>query len=146
MALYESEDNTGKLNTNGIHPKKLNLYATVYADYLIKNKQYEEAIPYLQTAIKAEKNGRQRARIRYLLGQLYTDLDLNSLAYKAFGDVIKSNPPYELEFAARIRQTEVFSGRITWHGEKARGHGESEKNKTYLDQVYYAIGNILHVA
>ena len=71
--LYESEDILGKLNTNGIHPKKLKLYATVYADYLIKNKQYEEAVPYLQTAIKAEKNGKQRARMRYLLGQIYTD-------------------------------------------------------------------------
>ena len=27
-----------------------------------------------------------------------------------FGQVIKANPPYELEFAARIRQTEVFTG------------------------------------
>lgn len=141
--LYESEDILGKLNTNGIHPKKLNLYATVYADYLIKNKQYEEAIPYLQTAIKAEKNGRQRARMRYLLGQLYTDLDLNSLAYKAFGDVIKSNPPYELEFAARIRQTEVFSGtNYMSMVKKLEAMAKSEKNKTYLDQVYYAIGNI----
>jgi len=141
--LYESEDILGKLNTNGIHPKKLKLYATVYADYLIKNNQYEEAIPYLQTAIKAEKNGRQRARMRYLLGQLYTDLELNSLAYKAFGDVIRSNPPYELEFAARIRQTEVFSGaNYMTMVKKLESMARSDKNKDFLDQVYYAIGNI----
>lgn len=141
--LYESEDILGKLNTNGIHPKKLKLYATVYADYLIKNKQYEEAIPYLQTAIKAEKNGHQRARMRYLLGQLYTDLELNSLAYKAFGDVIKSNPPYTLEFAARIRQTEVFSGSNYMNMVKRlESMAKSDKNKDFLDQVYYAIGNI----
>ncbi|MDD2436377.1 MAG: hypothetical protein PHG27_01955 [Massilibacteroides sp.] len=141
--LYEAEDVLGKLNTNGIHPKKLNLYATVYADYLIKNKQYEEAIPYLQTAIKAEKNGRQRSRMKYLLGQLYTELELTNLAYKAFGDVIKSNPPYELEFAARIRQTEVFSGANYMRMVKKLGSMvRSQKNMDYLDQVYYAIGNI----
>lgn len=141
--LYESEDILGKLNTNGIHPKKLKLYATVYADYLIKNKQFEEAVPYLQTAIKAEKNGTQRARMQYLLGQIYTDLALNSLAYKAFGDVIKSSPPYELEFAARIRQTEVFSGaNYMSMVKKLEGMARSEKNKDFLDQVYYAIGNI----
>lgn len=141
--LYDSEDILKKLNTNGIHPKKLDLYATVYADYLIKNKEYEEAIPYLQTAIKAEKNGKQRARMRYLLGQIYTDLELNSLAYKAFGDVIKSNPPYELEFAARIRQTEVFSGtNYLSMVKRLERMAKSDKNKDLLDQVYYAIGNI----
>lgn len=141
--LYEAEDILGKLNTNGIHPKKLNLYATVYADYLIKNQQYEDAIPYLQTAIKAEKNGTQRARMRYLLGQIYADLELNSLAYKAFGDVVKSSPPYELEFAARIRQTEVFSGANYMNMVKRlEKMAKSDKNKDYLDQVYYAIGNI----
>ncbi|MDD4515744.1 cell envelope integrity protein TolA [Massilibacteroides sp.] len=141
--LYESENILNKLNTNGIHPKKLKLYATVYADYLIKNNQTEEAIPYLQTAIKAEKNGKQRARMKYLLGQIYTELELNSLAYKAFGDVIKSNPPYELEFAARIRQTEVFAGNNYMSMvKKLEGMARSDKNKDYLDQVYYAIGNI----
>lgn len=141
--LYESEDILGKLNKNGIHPKKLNLYATVNADYLIKNKQLEEAIPYLQTAIKAEKNSKQKARMRYLLGQIYTELDLNSLAYKAFGDVIKSSPPYELEFAARIRQTEVFAGtNYMSMVKKLEGMARSDKNKDFLDQVYYAVGNI----
>lgn len=141
--FYESEDILRKLNTNGIHPKKLNLYATVNADYLIKNKQFEDAIPYLQTAIKAEKNGKQKARMRYLLGQLYATLELNSLAYKAFGDVIKSNPPYVLEFAARIRQTEVFSGtNYMSMVKKLERMARSDKNKDFLDQVYYAIGNI----
>ena len=141
--LYESEDILGKLNTNGIPAKQLNLYAAVYADYLIKNGEKEAAISYLKTAIKAEKNKLQRTRMHYLLGQIYTELDLSNLAYKSFGDVIRANPPYELEFAARIRQTEVFSGtndvRLINRLERM---ARSEKNKDYLDQVYYAIGNI----
>ena len=51
--FYESEDILGKLNTNGIPRKNLNQYAAVYADYLVKSKQYEEAIPYFKTAIKS---------------------------------------------------------------------------------------------
>ena len=108
--FYEAEDILGKLNTNGIPRKNLNQYAAVYADYLVKNKQYEEAVPYFKTAIKAEKNRRQRTRMKYLLGQIYAEQDQNGLAYQMFGQVIKANPPYELEFAARIRQTEVFTG------------------------------------
>ena len=48
--------------------------------------------------------------MKYLLGQIYADQELDGLAYKTFGEVARSNPPYELEFASRIRQTEVFSG------------------------------------
>lgn len=141
--FYEAEDLLGKMNEKGIPPGNLKQYAAVYADYLIKNKQFEEAIPYLKTAIKAERNRKQRTRMKYLLGQMYADQDLGGLAYKTFGEVIRANPPYELEFAARIRQTEVFSGT---HSEKVvkmlERMGKSPKNKDYLDQVYYALGNV----
>lgn len=141
--FYEAEDILGKLNTNGIPRKNLNQYATVYADYLVKNKQYEEAVPYFKTAIKAEKNRLQRTRMKYLLGQIYAEQDQNGLAYQMFGQVIKANPPYELEFAARIRQTEVFTGGNYQKVIKMLGRmAKSDKNKDLLDQVYYALGNV----
>ena len=141
--FYEAEDILGKLNTNGIPKKNLNQYAAVYADYLVKNKQFEEAVPYFKTAIKAEKNRRQRSRMKYLLGQIYTELEQNGLAYQMFGQVIKANPPYELEFAARIRQTEVFTGgNYQKVVKKLQRMAKSEKNKDLLDQVYYALGNL----
>ena len=141
--VYEAEDILGKLNTNGIPKKNLNQYAAVYADYLVKNKQFEEAVPYFKTAIKAEKNRRQRSRMKYLLGQIYTELEQNGLAYQMFGQVIKANPPYELEFAARIRQTEVFTGgNYQKVVKKLQRMAKSEKNKDLLDQVYYALGNL----
>ena len=42
--FYEAEAILGKLNTIGIPRKNLNQYAAVYADYLEKNKQYEDAV------------------------------------------------------------------------------------------------------
>lgn len=141
--LYESEDLLDKMNKNGIPASCLKQYAAVYADYLIKDRQFEEAVPYLKTAIKAEKNRRQRIRMKYLLGQIYADLGQDGLAYKTFGEVARSNPPYELEFAARIRQTEVFSGSNYLKVVKMLERmAKSQKNKDYLDQVYYALGNI----
>ena len=141
--IYESEDILNKLNTGGIPKNKQKLYATVYADYLIKNKQNKEAIPYLITAIKAEKKHLQRTRMKYLLGQLYAGEGLDGLAYKTFGQVANANPPYEMEFAARIRQTEVFpGGNYEKVIRKLKGMARSEKNVEYQDQVYYAIGNV----
>lgn len=141
--FYEAEDILSKLNANGIPRKSLNGYAAVYADYLVKEQKFEEAIPYLKTAIKAEKNKRQRSRMKYLLGQIYAGQELDGMAYKMFGEVARSNPPYELEFAARIRQTEVFTGgnyqKVVKMLERM---AKSSKNKDYLDQVYYALGNV----
>lgn len=141
--FYESEDILSKLNTNGIPRKNLNQYAAVYADYLVKSKQYDDAVPYFKTTIKSEKNKLQRTRMKYLLGQIYAEQDQPGLAYKMFNEVAKASPPYELEFAARIRQTEVFSGANYQKVVKMLNRmAKSDKNKDYLDQVYYALGNV----
>ncbi|MDH6534727.1 hypothetical protein D0T51_08365 [Parabacteroides sp. 52] len=141
--FYEAEDILGKLNTNGIPKKNLKQYAAVNADYLIKEQRFEEAVPYLLTAIKGEKKKLQRTRMKYLLGQIYTDMGMNGLAYDMFRQVAGANPPYELEFAARIRQTEVFSGNNYQKVVKSLERmAKNDKNKDFLDQVYYAIGNV----
>lgn len=141
--LYEAEMILDRMNKNGFPKSCKELYDYVYADYLIKSEKYQEAIPYLGASIQAETNRRQRARMRYLLGQIYAMEGQNALAYETFGKVARSNPPYELEFAARIRQTEVFPG---GNFDKVRKMLErmsrSSKNKDYLDQVYYALGNL----
>ena len=141
--FYDAEDILQKLNTEGIPADCQEQYATVYADYLVKQQRYEEAIPYMRTAIRAERSGLQRKRMKYLLGQMYATLGQNQMAYKTFGEVIRSNPPYELEFAARIRQAEVFAGtNYQKVVKKLERMAKNQKNKDLLDQVYYALGNI----
>lgn len=141
--FYEVNNVLRKLNETGISHKLKDDYNQMYANYLIKSGQTENAIPYLQSAIKAERNKRQRSRMRYLLAQLYMENDQNELAFQAFGKLAASSPPYEIEFASRIRQTEVFPG---GNYEKVlkmlRRMSKNDKNKDYLDQVYYAMGNV----
>ena len=73
-------------------------------------------------------------------------LGRNEEAYKAFQRVIRTNPPYELEFNARIAQTEVTAkGQTKKMISKLKQMAASDNNKEYLDQVYYAMGNI-HLA
>lgn len=141
--LHEAGSMLDNLKENGIPPADQQQYDRIYADYLIKSNQPGQAIPYLQSAIKSEKNRRQRTRMRYLLGQLYTETNQKEAAYETFKKVANSSPPYELEFAARIRQTEVVPGKQHQDILKMLNRmAKSEKNKEYLDQVYYAIGNI----
>lgn len=117
--------------------------AAVLADCQIRQQQYEEAIPNILKAVRKQKGSLEKARLYFLLGQLYHRIGQDRLAYKAFGKVCSKNPPYELEFNARIKQTEVMSkGQSRQMISKLRRMVRSDKNKDYLDQVYYAIGNI----
>ena len=140
---FEANEILSKIDQNALSKKQSDWLATIRADLLIKQKQYQEAIPYLQTAIKSEKNKLQKAREKYLLGQIYARLGENDLAYKTFGEVSRANVPYILEFSAKIRQTEVYSeGDNTKVIKQLRKMSNSSKNKDYLDQVYYALGNV----
>jgi tetratricopeptide (TPR) repeat protein len=144
---FEAEEILSKIDEEQLTKNQRDWLATVKADLFIKQKQYQEAIPYLQVAIKSEKNKLQKNRERYLLGQVYEKTGQRELAYKAFGDVNGSSVPYILEFSAKIRQTEVYSGKDTTKAiKKLRKMTKSSKNKDYLDQIYYALGNIYMTA
>ncbi|MDR1781028.1 MAG: tetratricopeptide repeat protein [Tannerella sp.] len=141
--LFEAGSIFDNLAENGFPESGQKDYDRYYADLLIKSDSLQAAIPYLLKAIKTEKNKRQKSRMRYLLGQIYAETGDRAAAYAIFRKVAASNPPYELEFAARIRQTEVFPGNDSQKILKMlKRMAKSDKNKDYLDQVYYAIGNI----
>jgi tetratricopeptide (TPR) repeat protein len=114
-----------------------------YADYYIHQGDYEKAVPYLKKVIKHEKRNVQKAREWFLLGQIENMLGHRDEAYRAFRKVVGCHPPYEMEFNARIAQTEVMAasdGRKMIA--KLKRMAKSDNNQEYLDQVYYAIGNI----
>lgn len=114
-----------------------------YADYLLHTKQYQEAVPYLQATIKKEKRKKQRARLNFLLAQVHEMNGNKALAYQALQKVVRSNPPYELELSARVKQSEVApTSQHSQMVKKLRRMAKNQKNKDYLDQIYYALGNV----
>ena len=144
--IYDAEDVIRGMERDSIHWSARKEWDYTYADYYIHTGEYEKAIPHLRQVIRHEMRRKQRAREWYLLGQLHTAVGNRSEAMKAFRHVIKQNPPYEVEFNARIAMTEVMADS---QAKKMIGRlkrmAASDKNKDYLDQVYYAIGNI-HMA
>lgn len=141
--LYDAEDVMTKMRRDSIHWRARKEWDYTYADYYIHTGQYAEAIPYLRKVIKHEMRRKQRAREWYLMGQLETALGHDEKAYKAYKRVLRLSPPYELAFNARIAMTEVMAGRKSGKMiKKLKRMARSDNNKEYLDQVYYAIGNI----
>ena len=141
--LYDAEDVIRNMNRDSVHYKAQPTWDHTMAAYHIKNKDYKAALPYLRKSIKHERRKVQKAREWFLLGQIEAQLGHRQQAYKAFAHVVRQNPPYETEFNARIAQTEVMAkGNAKKMIGRLRRMAASDKNKDFLDQVYYAMGNI----
>lgn len=141
--IYDAEDVIRNMRRDSIHWRAQKEWDYTMADYYIHTGDYAEAIPYLRKVIKHEMRKRQKAREYFLLGQLEAELGHRQDAYKAYKKVVAQNPPYEVEFNARIAMTEVMAtGQAKQMISRLKRMAASDKNKDYLDQVYYAIGNI----
>ena len=141
--LYDAEDIIRNMSRDSIHYKAQNDWDATLANYYLKTGEFEKAVPYLRKTIRHEHHKTQKAREWFLMGQVQTTLGKREEAYKAYQRAIRQNPPYELEFNARIAQTEVMAkGNSRKMINKLKRMARSDNNKDYLDQVYYAIGNI----
>lgn len=142
--LFEAEMIITRIKQAELTDKTLRgLYNRVYADYEIKAGDFEKAVPYLREAIKAS-SGPQKTRLNFLLGQAYMRLGQKKAAYEAFKKAgSASSAPYRTKFNARIKQSEVFEGSdISSEVKALKRMTRYDRNKEYLDQIYYAIGNL----
>ncbi len=141
--FYDAEDLITRAQRDSFPSNLEPLKASVLADIQLRQKQYPEAILNIEKALKAEHRSLPRARMYLLLGQLYHRIGHDPEAYRYFKKVIRMNPPYELEFNARIQMSEAMSKNQSKQMiRKLKMMAKNPKNKEYLDQVYYAIGNI----
>ena len=141
--IYDAEDIIRNMSRDSINYKAQNDWDNTMAGYYLKTGEFEKAIPYLRKTIKHEHRKTQKAREWFVMGQIQSAIGKREEAYKAYQRVIRQNPPYELEFNARIAQTEVMAkGNYKKMISRLKRMARSDNNKDYLDQVYYAIGNI----
>ena len=140
--LYDAEDVIRNMSRDSMDFRAVKDWDYTYANYYIAQRDYEKAVPYLRKVISHERRRVQRAREWYLMGQIETLLGHREKAYEAYQHVIRNHPPYELEFNARISQTEVMPQGSKQKLSKLRRMARNDNNKEYLDQVYYAIGNV----
>ena len=140
---YDAEDVIRNMQRDSIHWRAQKEWDYTFADYYIHTGNTGQAISYLKKVISHEMRRKQKAREWYLMGQLQASIGNKKEAYKAFKHVIRLNPPYELAFNARISMTEVMAkDNANKMISKLKRMAASDNNKEYLDQVYYAIGNI----
>jgi len=141
--LYDAEDVIRNMSRDSMHFRTVKDWDYTYADYYIRTKDYQKAVPYLRKVIKHERRHQQKAREWFLMGQIQQELGNRVEAERAFGKAIGCHPTYELAFNARIAQTEVMAkGNSKAMISRLKRMAANDNNKDYLDQVYYAMGNI----
>jgi len=142
---YESEELFQRSGETKTSLARRQDYQARFASHLLNQERYEESIPLLESAINRKGVSKtQRIREKYLLAQLYKTTDRNDDAYRMFGKVIRMSPPHQIEFYARIQQTETMAtgGNVRKIMKKLQRMERDPKNRENLDQIYYAMGNI----
>lgn len=142
--LFEAETILRRIKPEQLTNKAIKeVYNYTYAGFELSSDSLARAIPYLEQALKYSSRA-QKTRIHFLLGQVYASLGDKQRAYAQFHEAGKSSAAsYRTKFNARIAQSEVYTGTDIEPEVKAlKRMVRYDRNKEYLDQVYYAIGNL----
>ena len=130
----------------GMPRRLIDDYQSVLSDYYLRTEQYKKAEEALLKAVVVTKSKHVKGRYLFILAQLYEDQGDLKKATVYYGKSAKLHPSYEMEFNAQLAKARTFqveSGADTKGLKKELNQmAKDEKNKEYLDQIYYALGNI----
>lgn len=115
----------------------------VLADLYIKQKQYDNAVKYLKSALLKNLDKDTRVRAMFILGQIYEYQNDNKRATEQFEAVIKKHPDYEMTFEAQMNLAKCHDAgdtasimKMFWKMLK------DTKNTEFKDRIYYAMSDV----
>jgi len=117
----------------------------VYADNYILQGNYTPAIEYLIPAIELNRKKDTKTRLRFILAQIYQRNGELAKATELYQKIIRKNPPYEMAFNARINLAmsyDAATGDSKALEKKLTKMLKDNKNKEFLDQIYYAFAEV----
>lgn len=143
LAAYYIEKVEGDASTPKDIRKQL---PAVKAFYHLKKKEYDQAVPELNAAIKSARTKDDRARYTFILAQIHQMKGRQDDAFDAYNRVVAMHPNYEMEFNAELNLAKAAwaSGKESSDNivKRLDKMANEEKNYEYRDQIYFTIGNI----
>jgi len=132
--------------SKGDAPQKLETDLNLaYGQFFILRREYDGAVPYLNRALELKIPSAMESRVRFILGQIYQQSGELAEASVMYAYVIKHAKSYEMEFNAKINLAQCYdatSGNREYIIKKLTKMLKDEKNKDFLDQIYYALAHI----
>ena len=143
---YNSAENIlDELQSKKKFPKKLDKELhLIFADLYIKQEILSDASDELKSACNLIKRKRQKARYYYIIAQIYQEAGNSKQSKKHFELVLEANPEYDMVFNAKMNLAKTLRTKkdLNQMKEKLLKMIKDEKNKDYLDQIYYTLGEM----
>lgn len=112
---------------------------------LLPQEKYKKTVQYIRLALDETRDRHVRARLYFIMAQIYQKLDKRPTASKYFEKVLRCRPNYVLEFNARMG---IASCADVEHTDVAQLEKsldkmlKDKKNEEFKDQIYYAKGEM----
>ncbi len=111
----------------------------------VPQEKYKKAVEYIHLAIDATHSRRTKARLTFLMAQIYQKLDKRAVASKYYHQVLSYGPEYVMEFNARLGEAscaDLAHSDIAKLEKQLDAMLRDKKNEEYRDQIYYAKGEM----
>lgn len=133
---FLKKENITPVNAADLYLTRAELFR-MQEDYDNMKVNLEESLPYI-------KLNETKARIYFILGQIYQLQGDDQKAYENYSQVFKKNPPYELFFYARLYLAQVSNLEANSDRKKIDKYFKKllkdQKNLEYRDKIYYEMG------
>ena len=148
-AVEETENGTNKKSkgkkgkkeeTPADFPKKLRFDLEVTrAEFYEKKQDTDNTIKALEASLEFAKKSSDKARIHFILGQLYEKKGDGPNASMHYDKSLKYNGTYEMNFNARLKRALNGGANVEKDLQKML---RDEKNTEFKDQIYFTLGLI----
>ena len=129
------------LKKQKIFPENLKEYNQACIDYLYKQREFTQMLPHLESILSIEKKKDRRSRLNFIIAQIHQRNGNTEEAYKYYKNSLKRNPPYEIEFNAKLNLSQVSNVNSKEQQKKIEKTFvkmlEDDKNKDYQSRIYY---------
>lgn len=116
-----------------------------YAQFLIRQGNYEEALRVLDQTISITKNKKRRARYHFIKAQLYSLMGMQNEAGAAYTEVFRLRPGFEMEVKSQLGIAANFDPEKNSYSSYKNHLLDVAKKGNYVsrkNELYYAIGDM----
>ena len=133
------------LNSGKVSGKMAKLLYPAMVECMLPQERYKKAVDYLRLSVENTSNRKFKARLYFIMAQIYHKLDKKATATKYYNKSLDMHPNYEMEFNARLNIASCYDiGKGDYKGIESYLDKMlvDKKNEEYIDQIYYAKGEM----
>ena len=129
---------------NFVRSERGKLYMAM-VEATVPQEKYKKAVEYIHQALEAGVDRASKARLTFLMAQIYQHLDKRPVAAKYYHEVLGFHPEYVMEFNAKLGEAscaDLEHSDVRRLERQLDDMADDKKNEEFRDQIYYAKGEM----